>query len=309
MEQERYCAACGNVALDGDRFCRACGAALGAPPASPEDLSAAHYAPQPEQPVMPPPKAPGPTSPPPASGKNRRRQLTAGAVGILVVGAVAVAVILGTSGNGGGKAKSAAGATTSAAVSPPAPQVTQEQPPPPDPSACETKGIIPLDPSTPAGKCKTGGTRFTVANQDGILKTKTMIARFSGSRQADSLSDPDGFSTETANGTFVVVTVDLTNRLSSPVDIGSDQSALILRSGKQYDEAFDAENGADQQSFLWQLDTGLQPDESRTGDFVFDLPSKALRQFQKNGGALVIAELGSNTSEAKRVGVIRLSAP
>jgi hypothetical protein len=194
-------------------------------------------------------------------------------------------------------------------VTPSEPATTEAQPPPPDPEACDTKGIVPLDPTTPAGKCRSGGTRFTVVNQDGVLKTKTMIARFSGIREADSLSDPDGFTTETANGTFVVVTVDLTNRLSSPADIGSDQSALVLASGKQYAEAFDAENGADQQSFLWQLDRGLQPDESRTGDFVFDLPAKALRRFHVDGGALVIADLGSDTSDITRAGVIRLSAP
>jgi hypothetical protein len=311
MTQSRFCASCGVQVGEGDRFCKSCGTALD-PPEAETELTSAQFAPPQAPPASPPP------GPPPGSGQgdsspgpgNRRRVVVAAAVGTLAVAGIALAVILG-SGGGGTDSNTEADVGSETGSAAPEPATTAEAPPPPapDPNACDTKGIVPLDPSTAAGKCKSGGTRFTVANQDGVLKTKTLVARLSGSRQATSLSDPDGFETTTANGTYLVLTVDLTNKLDSPVDIASDQTALILTSGKQYQEDFDAENGADQQSFLWQLDNGLQPDETRTGDFVFDLPPKAIRRFQNDGGALAIAELGDDISDTKRVGVIRLSAP
>jgi hypothetical protein len=300
---ERYCGQCGHEVSPDDRFCRHCGAPLeSAPFAESRD----EVAPPPQPVHQPPPAMPEPGGPDP---KRRRQLILAAAIAAAaLLAAVVLAIVVSTGDDDGSKSDSAASATSTESTETESIASTTEAAPPPDPHACETKGIVPIDPSTPTGKCTTEGNRFTVVSQNGELKTKSMVATFGGIRTTDSISDPDAFDTATAKGTFVIISLSLTNRLSSPADIGSDQTSLVLANGKQYSEDFDAENGIDQQSLLWKsTEGGLQPDGTLSGDVVFDLPPKALRTLQKRGGALVLSELGDDVNSADRFGVIRLN--
>jgi hypothetical protein len=304
-----FCSQCGTSLAPEDRFCRSCGASVASSDTSTE---------APRQ--VAPAGLPSPPAPP---RWRRSRALIAVAALVLVAGGATAAVIASSS----SKDEKVNGTCVSSTDGRPLPcsdlaavpsseyqpiatseSSATETTPPADPDACETKGIIPADASTPTGRCTSEGTRFVVTNQAGTLKTKTMRATFGGVREATSVSDPDGVISETADGTFVILNLSIANRLDGPIDVGNygDQAAIVLDNGKQYQESFDPENQADQQSFV-SRDDELQPDETASGDFIFDLPGKALRRLHAHGGALVIAELGDDIGDTDKVGVIRLS--
>jgi hypothetical protein len=157
----------------------------------------------------------------------------------------------------------------------------------------------------------TTGSKLTVVNQGSDLKMRSLVARVNGIRQAQTVATDGGYISETASGTFLIFSLTVTNRLDQPIEVGgvgTSLTALVLDNDKQYDEDFDASNQALQTSFL-SRDAPVQPDETATGEVVFDLPAKALRRVTKKGAALVVAPLGEDVNDdLKRAGIIRIKA-
>jgi Domain of unknown function (DUF4352) len=92
---------------------------------------------------------------------------------------------------------------------------------------------------------------------------------FSAARTASSVSDSSGVASATASGTFLILTLHVTNTGNSPQAVespGNNQFMLSpIGSSKAFTENFDAENQADEHSFLSHNDP-LQPDGEQTGD-------------------------------------------
>src|SRR4051794_20066002 len=104
------------------------------------------------------------------------------------------------------------GAPPTAPVSTPTATTTPDQQP--VDNSCDALGINRAQ--RKEGTCiDRSGVKVTVVDKTSTLKLKTLTARFVGSRMASSLGDP-GF-TKTASGTYVVITIAVTNRLDTPV--------------------------------------------------------------------------------------------
>ena len=65
------------------------------------------------------------------------------------------------------------------------------------------------------GRCTHGGVLFTFANRGSTARLKTLSAKVVNVATADSVSNGSGF-TANAHGTFVIVTIAVTNRTTSP---------------------------------------------------------------------------------------------
>jgi hypothetical protein len=155
------------------------------------------------------------------------------------------------------------------------------------------------------------GRRYTVVNKTSTLRLKTLKARFVAMRQADSVSSHG--MTEAAHGTYVIITVAITNRLDIPVRfgrIGGPQTVLVPANNKNFSESSNAENKADSHSFF-SNDQPIQPGDTRVGDVVFDVPRSPLKYVDKPGAILDIVNFGKSVEDDSdsvgTVGSIRVS--
>jgi len=140
------------------------------------------------------------------------------------------------------------------------------------------------------------------------LRLKTLSARVEGLRSAGTVAT-GGTISATANGEYLIVTLKVTNNTDSPetFDGISSHETELVADGKDFTEAFKAENQADQQSFISQSEA-IQPGESATGDVVFDVPPAiAAKVLSGQKGGLAILNFGEENSEsAPGLGVISL---
>jgi hypothetical protein len=153
------------------------------------------------------------------------------------------------------------------------------------------------------GTCRQDGTRFHVANRANPIRLKELSARLIDEERLTAL--PDGYSR--ANGTYVVLTLAITNRTSAPRSV-EDQIALHI-DRKEY--------GRDDEAEIYYEDSfnmlnEIQPDETLEGRIVFDLPPSALEKLssRRAGSNLVILNfseaLGFDSDRPSEVGAIRL---
>jgi hypothetical protein len=150
------------------------------------------------------------------------------------------------------------------------------------------------------------GTKFITVNKAHTVKLKTLTARLNGIRVVDSVSTDGGYISKTASGKFVILSVTVANRTSSPQvfqGVGDDTAKLAIDSGV-YTQDFDASNQADQASFVSQ-DDPIQPGGSKTGDLIFDLPSRRVAKVYTQG-VLSVINLGADPETTRTVGLIRL---
>jgi hypothetical protein len=145
------------------------------------------------------------------------------------------------------------------------------------------------------------GTFLKVATNNYSLKLKTLALRFIGARSATSVSTGTGGVSATASGTFEILGLQVTNDTNTPQTVesigGSTFELQTLgRPSRTYTESFHAENQADQQSFVTQSATPIQPGASQTGDIVFDLPGSALAAIRKDGAGLLFGNFGDDLS-------------
>jgi Domain of unknown function (DUF4352) len=147
------------------------------------------------------------------------------------------------------------------------------------------------------------GTFIKVATENYPLRLKSLTVRFVGAHSATSVSDPSGAASATANGTFEIITLRVTNDSNTPQtveSVGGNAFALetLSTNSKTYTESFQAENQADPNSFVSQNTAPIQPDASQTGDIVFDLPASALAKIRSSGAGLLFGEFGTDLSTA-----------
>jgi hypothetical protein len=176
------------------------------------------------------------------------------------------------------------------------------------PNSCDALGINAEQ--LQEGKCHYGRYLITVVNRADTLRLRELTVKFLGVKTAHYLTSDMG--TTRAKGIYEIFTVRVLNKLHSPVsfDSSQDQTALVI--GKnEYSENFDAENGNDQNSFMWKSND-IQPGESQTGDLVFDVPNRAaalIAQDSRQGGGnldfLNFSDAG-NWDTASTYGAIRL---
>jgi hypothetical protein len=147
------------------------------------------------------------------------------------------------------------------------------------------------------------GTFFKAATENHPLKLKSLTVEFLGAHTATSVGDSSGAASATANGTFEIITLRVTNNSSSPQtveSVGSNAFSLetLASNSKTYTESFVAENQADQNSFVSQSSTPIQPDASQTGDVVFDLPARALASIRRGGAGILFGEFGTDLTSS-----------
>lgn len=143
------------------------------------------------------------------------------------------------------------------------------------------------------------GQTIALAHGTQPLRLKTLTAQIVGVRTAGSVSSGDGAVSATATGVFLIVTLRVVNRTDAPQTfdgIGAAQVALGLN-GATYTESFQAENQADQQSFISQS-TPIQPGESQTGAVVFDVPPARARTLRAPDDVLLVCDFGQSFSSS-----------
>jgi len=133
-----------------------------------------------------------------------------------------------------------------------------------------------------------------------------MNVRLGGYRTAKTLSASTG--TEAAQGTYVITTLTVTNKLNQPVTFDSEQVTLNIgteRNARTFTSDFDAGNMPGN-SFIWN-DDEIQPGNSKTGTVIFDVARRSLNRIETSGNLTLVqfSDAGSDQPE-RAVGVIRL---
>lgn len=180
------------------------------------------------------------------------------------------------------------------------PLAEPEPPPTPKGQSCDEKGINAQEGNE--GTCIEEGKRITAVNKDSTLSLKELDAVLVGIEQTKTLGG------ESANGTYALFTLKVTNKASEPKDLGSlGEQPILSVNGKTYTRDTEAEIGLDGPFGITESE--VQPDETVTGQVVFDLPPPASSQLEtpKGAGNLALFNFSDEDPEtAKSAGVIRL---
>jgi len=102
------------------------------------------------------------------------------------------------------------------------------------------------------------------------------------------------FMKEQANGRFVVIKLQLTNRKDEPAMIISENLRLIGGNGKNYSTSDDALFAVDKPLLLEEI----QPDNTEKGTLVYDVPKGAVK-----GAALRVEDLFSDSKASIDLGL------
>lgn len=154
------------------------------------------------------------------------------------------------------------------------------------------------------GTCTEKGVTLTIMDTGHEARLHTLAVVFNGCSPANTVSAGDGIDA-TAHGTFALCSLTVRNRSDGPqtfAGAGASQTMLVI-DGKRFSEAFDAENQADQRSFMSQ-DGDIQPGESRTGDVIYDLQPRFMKDLGTTGN-LYVVNFGDDISSATTAAVLR----
>ncbi len=168
---------------------------------------------------------------------------------------------------------------------------------------CEEAGIA--APPRREGTCDAGGQKAIVVNEESTLELKELKVNLLGTEETKTVTSEYG-ETKSASGTYVIFTLEVTNRTNVPVYFDSNQSQVFLYIDENvYTEDFDVENYALDDSFLDQFKE-IQPKGTQTGTVAFDVPNSVLSGLDRTGNLDVInfseEEEGLN---AREIGTIR----
>lgn len=142
-----------------------------------------------------------------------------------------------------------------------------------------------------------GGLRVKVANPGNTATTPQMDVRLVSTETTDTLSSDVG--TERAEGTFVVVTLEVTNKLSSPATFEAEGQTELVLNDNNFTPDFDAMNMPGD-SFVWNSDP-IQPGNSRTGTVVFDVSEKAADDLDQGGNVYVFQFSDASASSIEEI--------
>jgi hypothetical protein len=172
-----------------------------------------------------------------------------------------------------------------------------------EPGDCEELGINYKE--LKEGECTENGSTLVVINRDSTLKLPELNVRLLNIETTESVGGE--FETENANGIFAVFTLEVKNKLHSPVtfDEGQEQVSLLVNEN-EYTEDFEAANGPLESSFLW-IGEPIQPEATQTGDVIFDVPRSIARKIETEGNLNVLnfTDTGTYAPPEKALGVIR----
>lgn len=178
--------------------------------------------------------------------------------------------------------------------------------PPPDPTSCTALGITRN--RLREGNCidtNNNGARIQGVNRGSTLRLKQLYVSYGGYTTQDTI--PASTGTAAAQGTFVIMTLTVRNKLNSPAVFDQHQDQIILALGsRNYSENFDAENNPGT-SFVRNSDP-IQPGNSKTGTVVFDIPKSIVKHIDTDGDLIILqfSDAGQRVRDAKqRVGIIR----
>jgi hypothetical protein len=124
------------------------------------------------------------------------------------------------------------------------------------------------------------------------LSLKGTTYKVTDVRTADSVGD--SFTKERANGTFVILNVQLTNEKSEPATIMSDALTLVGGNGSAYSTSDDALLAVDDQFLLEEIQPGL----SESGTLIYDVPPSAV-----DGAELQVEDLFSDEKGRIKLGL------
>jgi hypothetical protein len=137
---------------------------------------------------------------------------------------------------------------------------------------------------------------LTFEHQADVLRLKTLRARVVDVSTASTLSG--AVSSKTAQGRFVVISLNITNDADSPETFGSvgdQQTAILGQASRTYSEDFDAENGPDEHSCL-SNDNPIQPGANLQCDVIYDIPTPAVDRARARGLGLIVVNFGDDLS-------------
>jgi len=139
-----------------------------------------------------------------------------------------------------------------------------------------------------------GGKQKTASVGDKLTLEGTSYEVTDVSEKA-SIGDKSIGLDEQANGVFVVVKLELTNRKPEPATILEDNIRLIGGNGKNYSVSDDAILALDDQTFAFEE---IQPDNTEDGSLVYDVPKSAT-----SGAKLQVEDLFSSQKGQIRLGL------
>jgi hypothetical protein len=150
------------------------------------------------------------------------------------------------------------------------------------------------------GRCTASGVTIVLAGAGQTLGLRTLTARVVGARLTASLSSQ--LASRAASGTFLVVTLAISNRQGTPATfdgLGATQTALQA-SSSNFREALDAESGADLASCVERNVMPIAAAGSETCDVVFDVPRTVAQHLRVKGGGLLIVNFGDSIDTVTR---------
>lgn len=168
---------------------------------------------------------------------------------------------------------------------------------------CNALGINPT--AMREGTCTHAGLTYVIVDENHTLKLKTLWAKLNGIHTTDALAG------QTAQGRFVVASLDITNRLelSQRFDAHGTQQAGLILEGTVYKEDGSAEQTADPASCAKKA-TAVPAGKSEACDVVFDVPASSAAEIGKHAsGDLYVVDFGSDLAGSvspQTVGQIRL---
>lgn len=183
---------------------------------------------------------------------------------------------------------------------------TRSSTPGASPTDCNTLGINPT--RMREGTCTHGGVTYVIVDENHALRLRTLTARLAGLRKASSLI---GGQPASAQGTFVIALLTITNRLELPqmFDKSGTQQTEINLGGTPFPEDVTVEKSSGPNSCLSSKGS-IGPGKSETCQVVFDVPKRAAAQLGKHGsGDLYMVDFGSDLGGSitpQAVGQIRL---
>ena len=170
-------------------------------------------------------------------------------------------------------------------------------------SEAETIDCASLIAASDTGTCEGDrGATYEVVYLDHILTMQSQEAAIRSITTHDEVGV--GSFTKRANGTFVVIDLAVTNRLSVPkaFDPLADDTYLTVEGdfvnlgapalAGAYSQAFGAANNPGTGSFVWQ-NRPIQPNETRNGTVIFDVPADVAEEVtaEDTDSAILIGEL------------------
>ena len=160
------------------------------------------------------------------------------------------------------------------------------------------------------GACDDDGTTLHVVNRDTTLQLPELSARLVDIELTDAVGGE--YTSEAADGTFAVFTLEIKNKLHAPMEFDQFQEQVSLSINENvFTQDFDAANGPLESSFLW-IGEAIQPQATQTGSVVFDLPKSVAKKVETDGNLMIVNfsdadSYGEGTQEP--LGIIRTYPP